>query len=302
VAVPEFQAFLLPLLQFAADGNIHTLREARPHMANHLQLTEQDLQELLPSGTQTKFHNRLAWSKVYLQRAGMLEGPKRGHFIITRRGHETLAKGLRRLDLNYLKQFPEFQEFVKGSSTAANEQEDGRTSPDKSPEEVLESAYSQIRAGLAKELIEQVQAASPQFFENLVIELLLKMGYGGSREDAGKAVGQAGDEGIDGIINEDRLGLDVVYIQAKRWAGSVGRPELQKFVGALHGKRARKGVFITTGAFSKDAELYVEHIDPRVVLIDGPRLAHLMIDFGVGVTPVGSYQIHKIDGDYFTEE
>jgi restriction system protein len=169
------------------------------------------------------------------------------------------------------------------------------------PEEALEAAHLKMRAGLASEVLARVKAASPEFFERLVVELLLRMGYGGSRKDAGQAIGKAGDEGIDGLLSEDRLGLDIVYLQAKKWDGTVGRPEIQKFVGALHGKRAKKGVFITTGAFSGDASAYVEHIDPKVVLIDGRRLAELMIDFEVGVSTARTYHVKRIDSDYFEE-
>jgi restriction system protein len=198
-----------------------------------------------------------------------------------------------------LKQFPEFVQFRSTKHT------DGGQPPDhgdqQTPEEMLESAYQRFRGELAAELLSRVKNASPAFFERLVVELLLKMGYGGSRKEAGEAIGRAGDEGIDGIINEDRLGLDVIYVQAKRWEGSVGRPEIQRFVGALHGKRAKKGVFITTGSFSSEAREYVARIDPKVVLIDGDQLSELMIDCNVGLSPVAAYETKQIDSDYFEE-
>jgi restriction system protein len=256
----------------------------------------------LPSGRQTRFGNRVAWAKVYLEQGGLLLSPRRGHLLISDRGREVLKAPPGRIDIKFLGQYPEFIEFRRPkrdaqalSVPAAPEAPDAET-----PEEALEAAHAKIEASLAAEVLARVKAGSPTFFEGLVVELLLKMGYGGSRADAGQAIGKAGDEGIDGVISEDRLGLDIVYLQAKRWEGSVGRPEIQKFVGALHGKRAKKGVFITTGSFSSDAAAYVEHIDPKVVLIDG-RLAELMIDFEVGVATARTFHVKRVDSDYFEE-
>ena len=245
-----------------------------------------------------------AWAKVYLEQAELVTSPRRGHFVITPRGEGVLKKPPPRIDIRFLEQFPEFVEF------RTTRKEPGPPKPDpgpddgdgdETPEEALEEAHTKIKARLAAELLALVKKASPEFFERLVVELLLKMGYGGSRADAGQAVGRSGDEGIDGLISEDRLGLDVVYLQAKRWDGSVGRPEIQRFVGALHGKRAKKGVFITTGNFSAEATAYVEHIDPKVVLIDGRRLAEFMIDFEVGVSTARTYHVKRTDSDYFEE-
>ncbi len=303
MAVPDFQSLMLPLLRVAADGEEHPLAAARDALAAQLKLTVADQQELLPSGRQPRFTNRVAWAKVYLQQAGLLQSTRRGHFRIAERGRTVLEVPPARIDIKFLQQYPEFAEPRRGKD---------ETTPDvvatlpaepelESPEEMLEAAYLKMRAGLASEVLGHVKAGSPQFFERLVVELLLKMGYGGSRSDAGQAVGRSGDEGIDGVISEDRLGLDVVYLQAKKWDGTVGRPEIQKFVGALHGKRAKKGVFISTGSFSADAIAYVEHIDPRVCLIDGRRLAELMIDFEVGVAATRSYQVKRVDSDYFDE-
>jgi restriction system protein len=297
---------MLPLLQMAAaaDQKEHSLQEARDWLAEKLHVTDEERTLLLPSGRQAVFNNRVAWAKVYLQRAGLLASPKRGHFQIAPRGLEVLATKPQRVDIKLLDQFPEFVEFRTKKDTPDHEQtETETTSTDhETPEEALEASYSRIRTDLAADLLERVKKTSPAFFETLVVELLVKMGYGGSRKEAGKAIGQSGDEGIDGVINEDRLGLDVIYIQAKKWAGTVGRPEIQKFVGALHGKRAKKGVFLTTGTFSSDAKDYVSHIDPKVVLIDGRQLAELMIDFDLGVAPVASYQVKRSDSDYFGEE
>jgi restriction system protein len=248
----------------------------------------------------------VAWAKVYLVQAGLLTATRRGHVRISDRGRGVLQHSPDRIDIKFLGQFAEFREF-RSSRAESSDDSGGRfqkepPSETETPEEALEDAHLLLRASLAIELLLRIKSASPDFFERLVVELLLKMGYGGSRSDAGQAVGKAGDEGIDGIISEDRLGLDVVYLQAKRWEGTVGRPEIQKFVGALHGKRARKGVFITTGSFSADGIAYVEHIEPRVVLVDGRRLAELMIDFEVGVTTIRTFHVKRIDSDYFDEE
>jgi restriction system protein len=278
MAVPDFQSLMLPLLRISADGQEHSLAETRDVLAAECRLTNVDLEELLPSGRQSKFSNRVAWAKSYLQQAGLLVSPRRGHFQVTARGREVLKAPPVRIDIRFLEQYPEFVEFRSPKAEADDTPGTVPTSPPEpeTPEEALEAAHLKMRTGLALELLSRLKAASPQFFERLVVELLLKMGYGGSRRDAGQAIGRAGDEGIDGVISEDRLGLDVVYLQAKKWEGTVGRPEIHKFVGALHGKRAKKGVFITTSMFSADAVAYVEHIDPKVVLIDGRRLAELL--------------------------
>jgi len=303
MAIPDFQSLMLPLLQIAADGNEHSLADARQILASQFSLTETELEETLPSGRQSKFANRVAWAKVYLQLAGLLLSPRRAHFQISPRGKEALRSAPKRIDIKSLEQFPEFVTFRTKRTqpeTPVGVSTLHEAEPE-TPEEALEAAHAKMRAGLASELLNRVKSASSEFFERLVVELLLRMGYGGSRMDAGQAIGKIGDEGIDGVINEDRLGLDIVYLQAKKWDGAVGRPEIQKFVGALHGKRARKGVFITTGTFSTNAIAYVEHIDPKVVLIDGHRLAELMIDFDVGVNTIGTYQVKRLDSDYFEE-
>lgn len=303
MAVPDFQTLMLPLLRIAGDGKEHSLSEAREHLGAEFKLTQAEREELLPSGRQSRFGNRVAWAKVYLEQGGLLLSPRRGHLLISDRGRDVLKAPPERIDIKFLGQYPEFIEFRRPkreaqelSAPVAPEAPDAET-----PEEALEAAHARIEASLASEVLARVKAGSPAFFEGLVVELLLKMGYGGSRADAGQAIGKGGDEGIDGVISEDRLGLDIVYLQAKRWEGSVGRPEIQKFVGALHGKRAKKGVFITTGSFSSDAAAYVEHIDPKVVLIDGRRLAELMIDFEVGVTTARTFHVKRVDSDYFEE-
>jgi len=304
--IPDFQSFMLPVLELASDGKEHSLQEARALLADRFSLTEAERQELLPSARQRRFDNRVAWAKVYLQRAGLVAGHRRAHFEITERGRQILAERPERIDIGLLDRFEEFREF----RTPSRRSDDGHvgvavgaTEPtDETPEELLERAYQRIRAELTSELLSRVKAGSPGFFENLVVELLLKMGYGSSRAEAGRAIGRTGDEGVDGVIKQDKLGLDVVYIQAKRWDGTVGRPELQKFVGALHGKRAHKGVLITTGTFSADAKTYVTQIEPKIALIDGRQVAEHMIDLGLGVTSGEKYELKRIDSDYFIEE
>lgn len=298
MAVPDFQSFFKPLLDLAADGKEHSMQEAREVIAKTMALPEADMKELLPSGMQSKFDNRVAWAKSYFVQAKVLESPRRGHFRITQRGLDLHKKVHKRIDVRILNQYPEFIEFHKARSPKEEEPE----AQAETPEETLQKAYEGIRSDLVGQIVERITDNSPQFFERLVIDLMVAMGYGGSRADAGKSIGGSGDEGIDGIIKEDRLGLDLVYLQAKRWDGTVGRPEVQKFVGALHGKRAKKGVFITTGKFSDDARRYVETIDPKVILIDGRMLAGLMIDHGLGTTTTATYQIKRIDSDYFAEE
>ena len=302
MSVPDFQSLMLPLLRIAADGKEHSLAEARERLAAEFRLSAVDQDELLPSGRQSKFANRVAWAKSYLQQAGLTTSPRRGHFQVSDRGLNVLKSPPTRIDIKFLEQYPEFVEFRTPRSEADQQNETSLGQPEpETPEEALETSHLKMRAGLASEVLARLKTGSPQFFEQLVVELLLRMGYGGSRKDAGHAIGKTGDEGIDGIISEDRLGLDIVYLQAKKWDGTVGRPEIQKFVGALHGKRAKKGVFITTGTFSAEAVTYVEHIDPKVVLIGGRRLAELMIDFELGVTTTRTYHVKRIDSDYFEE-
>jgi restriction system protein len=300
VPIPDFQSLMRPMLQLASDGKDHSISEAREELAKAFKLTDDERKALLPSGRQATFTNRVAWAKVYLGQAGALDTPRRGYFRITDRGQDLLKSAPKKIGIKDLERFPEFVEFrtpKQHEGPSQQNSEEGET-----PEELLETAYLRFRNNIASDLLARVKASSPQFFERLVVELLLNMGYGGSRKEAGEAIGKAGDEGIDGIINEDRLGLDVIYVQAKKWEGAVGRPEIQKFVGALHGRRAKKGVFITTSTFSADAVDYVARIEPKVVLIDGRSLATLMIDFNVGVSPVAVYETKKIDTDYFTEE
>lgn len=298
MAVPDFQSFFKPLLDFASDSKEHSMKDAREGIAKVMALPEEDMKERLPSGIQTKFDNRVAWAKSYFVQAKVLETPRRGCFRITQQGLDLYKQGHKRIDVKILNQYPEFVEFHKAKTS----REESESIPSETPEELLEKAYESIQSDLAGQILERIASNTPQFFERLVVDLMVAMGYGGSRADAGKSIGGVGDEGIDGIIKEDRLGLDVVYLQAKRWDGTVGRPDVQKFVGALHGKRAKKGVFITTGKFSDDARRYVETIDPKVILIDGRMVAELMIDLGLGTTMTATYKVNRIDSDYFSEE
>jgi restriction system protein len=295
--VPDFQSFFIPVLRSVEDSRDHPLAEIRETIAKYMKVSPEDLSQKLPSGIQTVFANRIAWSAIYLMKAGALERPRRGVFRITERGKELLALKTAKITIRELSQFPEFVAFHKGSS-------EEQPKPDKpqTPEEQLTSAYTVLRESLANDILDSVKKASPNFFEELVVDLLVAMGYGGSIEDAGKAVGRVGDGGIDGIIKEDRLGLDVVYVQAKRWSNPVGRPVAQAFAGSLEGVRARKGVLITTSSFSQDALEYVQRIEKRIVLIDGRQLADLMIDHDIGVNVVQTYRIKRLDSDYFEEE
>lgn len=299
MAIPDYQSIMLPLLKFASDGEEHGFREAIESLAEEFDLTHEERKQLLPSGRKATFDDRVSWANTYLKKAGLLTSPRRAYFQITDRGLEVLKKPPPRITSAFLEQFPEFVEFrTRRAKPPEEPQED---EDEQTPEEAIETAYLRLKEDLAADLLDTVKGCSPTFFERLVVDLLVKMGYGGTRKDAGQAIGRTSDEGIDGIINEDRMGLDVVYIQAKRWDNTVGRPEVQKFAGALQGKRARKGIFITTSSFSQTAHDYVSLIDSKIVLIDGQLLSQLMLDYNVGVTPVASYELKKIDSDYFLE-
>jgi restriction system protein len=299
--VPSYQKLMLPLLRFAADGSAHSVAEAFEPIALTISLSEVGKRATLPDG-RNKLKHRLEWARTYLKKAGLLVYPKRGMFSVTARGIQVLKRDLTEITRDVLLEFPEFAEFV-GAHRDESHIPVTTASEDIDPEEAFENAHLALRKSLEDELLDRVKSATPEFLEQLVIDLLLKMGYGGSRKDAGKALGRTGDGGIDGIINEDPLGLDVVYVQAKRWTeNSVGRPDIQRFVGALQEQRAKKGVFITTSTFSRDAREYVSKIDARVVLIDGPKLASLMAEHNVGATNGKEYAVKKIDADYFTED
>lgn len=303
MAIPDYQTIMLPSLRFLADGNEHRIAEVVEALAAEFHLTDEDLQQALPSGRQSVIRNRAGWARTYLKKAGLIEHTRHGVFRITDRGRAVLASKPDRIDVKYLEQFPEFLAF----RDLKHEKEDSLAPTTsnvsaETPEEALETAYQRLRGDLEAELLEQVKLASPSFFERLVVELLVQMGYGGTLRDAGQAVGRSGDGGIDGIIKEDRLGLDVIYIQAKRWDATVGRPEIQKFAGALQGHRARKGVFLTTSSFSSDAVEFASRIESKIVLVDGATLSRLMIDHNVGTTNARLFEVKKVDADYFSEE
>lgn len=307
MAVPDYQSVMLPLLQFAAKKGAETsTTEAVEALAKELCLTEDDLKEMLPSGIQSTFVNRVGWASTYMKKAGLLEATRRGFYQITDRGRDLLRNQPKTINVKLLKQYPEFLEFqqLKGTRRGDKILESKGTSDisTATPSEALEAAYENLRDELADELLGRLKKISPAFFERVVVELLVKMGYGGSRADAGKAIGRTGDGGIDGIIKEDKLGLDVVYIQAKRWDNNpVGRPDVMQFAGALQAQRANKGIFITTSRFTDDALSYVSQIGSKIVLIDGEQLTGLMIEHDVGVSTVSLYPVKKVDSDYFEE-
>ena len=301
MAIPGYQSIMLPLLELAADNKIHRVHDAVDLLTQQFSLTDDEKRDVIPSGRVSRFHNNVTWARTYLKKAGLLEDPKRGEFRITARGSQVLAGKHERIGVRFLEQFAEFREFK--TARRISRPDTGKLDlPEETPEEALQAAYQTLRNSVAGDLLDQVRRSSPAFFERLVVDVLVAMGYGGSRREAGEAIGHAGDEGIDGIIKEDRLGLDIIYLQAKRWDNTVGRPEVQRFAGALQGKRARKGVFITTSSFSREATDYAANIDTKVILIAGTQLAELMIDHGVGVTTDATYEVKRIDADYFADE
>lgn len=305
--IPDYQTLMLPLLRIASDGQEHRFRDAVEQLATEYQLTDDERAELLPSGTAPLFDNRVGWARTYLKQAGLIQSRKRGVFQLTENGRALLAERPQRIDVALLDRYEDFRAFktrrrnrdLEPGEPALPELPD---SDDQTPEDALAAAYQKLRSSLEGDLLEQIKAASPSFFERLVIDLLVAMGYGGSRQDAGRAIGKSSDGGIDGIIKEDKLGLDVIYVQAKRWEGTVGRPEIQKFAGALQGQRAGKGVFITTSNYSREAEDYASLINTKIILIDGALLTSLMFEHNVAVTPIGMYELKKIDSDYFDGE
>lgn len=299
--VPDFQTLMLPALRVLGQTSPRTTSEVRQALSSEFALNEQDLAELLPSGRQTTFANRVAWAYSYLKQAGLIGSPRRGTYEITERGRSVLNENPIRIDSGFLSRFPEFQAFRQPSGSG-----DGVTSTASpvqvaalTPDEQIRAGYKSLRESLGGHLLERVKTVSPASFERLVIDVLVGLGYGGTLADAGMVVGGGGDEGIDGIIKEDRLGLDYIYVQAKRWQSTVGRPEIQRFAGALLGQRARKGIFITTSAFSSDAVAYAANQQVSIVLIDGLQLAELMMDAQIGVSTSDAIRILKPDEDYF---
>ncbi|MCE5223347.1 restriction endonuclease [bacterium] len=304
--IPGFEEFMLPILILLSNGKEFQKKDIKNHLIEKYNISEEEQKEMIKSGRTTVFLNRSSWALSYLKHAGLLSSSKLGYYLITDRGRNALKEKPEKINRAYLMQFPEFISFISPNKEAGKEKTNlislAEPIEDKDPQELIESGYQLILNNLYKDILEKLKNCSPKFFEILVVDLLLKMGYGGSFKDAGKAIGQSGDGGIDGIIKEDKLGLDVIYIQAKRWEDCVGRPEIQKFVGALVGHHANKGVFITTATFSKGATEFVQTIQNKVILIDGEMLAQLMVDYDIGVTKLISYDIKRIDNDYFVEE
>lgn len=301
--IPDYQSIMLPLLRRLSDLQEHKFRDLIDDLSTEFKLTEEERKELLPSGTQPIFDNRVGWSRTYLKKAGLIDSPKRAISVISKLGLDILKQNPKIINTSFLRQFPAFVEFQNLKHDETEELDSNETEA-QTPEESLETAYQRLRKSLAQELLNRVIGLPPAFFERLVVELLVKMGYGGSIKDAGKAIGKSGDEGIDGTIKEDKLGLDIIYIQAKRWqiGNAVGRPELHKFVGALAGQGAKKGIFITTSNFTKDAIEYIPRNETKIVLIDGEQLSQLMIDYNIGVSQVNVYELKRIDNDYFGDE
>ncbi|MCC6463481.1 MAG: restriction endonuclease [Saprospiraceae bacterium] len=304
--IPDFQTLMLPVLEFAADGLEHSSSEVVQFLAQKFQLTDSELLELLPSGKQPIFNNRVAWARAHLKMAGLLEIPRRSIFKISDRGQEVLHQRPSKINVSFLKQFPGYLDSFssKSSEKSISNLEKQVNESDATPFEMMDFSFQKIQKALVQEILDRVLNLTPQEFEKLVVDLIVRMGYGGSLHDAGKAIGKTNDEGIDGIVKEDRLGLDMIYLQAKRWkrGNQVGRPEIQKFVGALAGQGAKKGIFITTSSFSREAREYSPKNETKIVLLDGEELAQLMVDYNLGVSTISTYEIKRIDNDYFGEE
>jgi restriction system protein len=303
--IPTYEEIMLPFLRHLSDGQEHSLSETHDKLADHFDLSDEEVRELLPSGQQPIFRNRVGWARTYLKKAGLLISPKRAHFKITDKGQELLKENPKEITSKFLTRYDEFVEFQsikKSNDNDANSQSElFGTDSDQTPEEALEYAYQKLKHDLSKEVIDIVKSCSPAFFEKLIIDLLIAMGYGGSRKDAGEAMGKSGDGGIDGIIKEDKLGLDIIYLQAKRWENSVPVKEIRDFTGALASKKAKKGIFITTSSFPNSVYDFVGQVEYKIILIDGQRLANLMIENNVGLSTINTYQVKTIDSDYFEE-
>lgn len=305
MSIPDYQTLMLPLLKIVGDGIVHTNRDVVNQLAVQFGVSEAERKELLPSGKQEVFDNRVGWARTYVKKALLIDSVQRGQFRITERGMKVLAESPERIDVTYLSRFPEFVEFQRPARPAAAGENGTVVSAaeTESPDDLMATGYLNRRRQIEQDVLAKVKSCSPEFFERLVVKLLTAMGYGGSLADAGKAIGKSGDGGVDGVIKEDKLGLEQIYIQAKRWdSASVGRPEIQKFVGALHGKRARKGIFLTTSTFTKDADEYAKGLETKVILIDGLQLAQFMFDYEVGISTESTYVVKRIDSDFFEDE
>lgn len=317
--IPDYQSLMMPVLKLAADGEIH-VGDAADRLAQQLALTPEERATMLSSGRQTLLSNRMHWAKSYMLKAGLVRSTRRGYFAITDRGREVLAGEPTRIDNDLLMRFEEFRDFLAKSRSPTSSADPAELSRDnrpvaevptpavvpseQTPDEAIRSAVRAIEETLAKDLIDRILAASPVFFESAVVALLLAMGYGGSREDAGRTIGRSGDGGLDGVIDEDALGLDRVYVQAKRYApdNPVGEPEIRAFAGSLGAAKANKGVFVTTSRFTRSAHDFVVRTPNKIVLIDGDTLASLMIRYGVGVRTEQTILVKKVDEDFFLDE
>jgi restriction system protein len=303
--IPDYQTLMLPTLKLGATGEIK-LKDAYTILSEEFNLSEDERQHLLPSGKMTTIRNRVAWAVVYLVKAGLLMRPKRGLFTITDRGKGVLSKNPVHINAKFLKQYPEFVKFTNAKTVKTDSGKKEIIGHDviETPEERIDSAYQEIVADIKSELLSKILEASPEFFERLIVNLLVAMGYGGSSVEAGKHLGKSGDNGIDGVIKEDKLGLDMIYVQAKRYApkNSIGRPAINGFVGSLVGFGANKGVFVTTSSFSKHAYGYAENVPQRIILIDGEKLTSLMLEHNVGVRINQSIELKRVDEDFFMED
>lgn len=302
MSVPSYDEIIYPMLKLAEDGNEYYINDEISIIADFMDLSK-DVRNIMHNQKQTKFTYRAAWAKTYLTKSKLLDMTGRGRYKITDRGKHVLTQGIKKIDKDFLMQFPEFVEFAapnrKNNNTETDE--DLSSQSKMAPIEQLENAYTTINNTLVSDLQDQISSCSPAFFEQLVVDVLVGIGYGGSIEDAGQAIGRSVDEGIDGVTKEDVLGMEEIYIQAKRWEAKIGRPEIQKFAGALLGKKARKGVFITTSDFTDNATEYAEKLEHKVVLINGRKLAELMVKYCIGVSTKDAYEIKEIDSDYFVE-
>lgn len=301
MTIPTYEQFMYPFLDYLGDEQEHTLKEQYEYLPKFFNLSEDELEELLPSGKQSIVVNRIGWARTYLKNAGLIVSPKRAVFRITDRGRSILNDpSIKEINEAVLKQFPEFIAFKYGKNdeTAL---EPSNIEDSNTPLEIIEKNFNLLKHSLQHELLTKIMECSPIFFEQLIVELLVAMGYGGSIKDAGKAVGKSGDGGIDGIIKEDVLGLDKIYLQGKRWSNPVSRPDIQAFVGSLLGVKANKGVFITTSRFTKEAIEYAQNVDRSLILIDGDKLTDLMFEYNVGVSNESVLKLKKIDLDYFEE-
>jgi len=300
--IPDFQSFMLPLLEFIGKNDDVPVKVIKEGMIKHFNITKEEQEQKTPNGKQFIYYNRIAWAISYLKMAELIYYPQRGIYKISDQGKKVLKNPPQKISIAYLKQFDNFLRNRSPVKTKKENIDDPEQEvSEKTPDELFELSYTQIISNLKEQLIQKINECSPYFFEQIVLDLLLKMGYGGSENDSGEITQKTADEGIDGIIKEDKLGLDKIYIQAKKWENSVGRPEIQKFVGALQGKRAKKGVFITTSEFSKEAYEYVKNLDIAVILIDGEKLSQYMVENELGISLKHNFKIYSIDNDYFEE-